>query len=395
MTTIDLVYFNAGGGHRASALAIEAAIGELGWPWTVRLVNLFEVLDSRDIFRKVVGMRPEDIYNKRLARGWTLAMRHELRLLQGGIRLGHRLMARKLRRHWSETLPDAVVSMVPNFNRVMYESLAEARPGAPYVTILTDLADYPPRFWMERGLQQHVICGTPKAVEQARAMGYAERQIHATSGMVIRPDFYRQAVADRAQERRRHGLDPAQPTGVVMFGGEGSRAMLRIAQELADTQLILLCGRNRALAERLRAQPARAPRLVQDFTSEIPYFMTLGDFFIGKPGPGSISEAVRRRLPVIVVSNRATMPQERYNAQWVREAGAGMVLDSFRSIRPAAAEMIRSLATFRANVASIDNQAVFEIPHILAEILRAHGIPAQTGAQDALWQPEARAAHRP
>jgi UDP-N-acetylglucosamine:LPS N-acetylglucosamine transferase len=61
----------------------------------------------------------------------------------------------------------------------------------------------------------------------------------------------------------------------------------------------------------------------------------LADFFIGKPGPGSISEAVQQQLPVIVVRNSWTMPQERYNAQWVRENKVGLVLPSFRSIRAA------------------------------------------------------------
>jgi hypothetical protein len=374
MTTIDLVYFNAGGGHRASATAIEAVIGDMQWPWTIRLVNLFEVLDPRDLFRRVTGIGPEDIYNKRLARGWTLGLAQELKVLQAGIRLGHGPISRQLGLHWQQTRPDMVVSLVPNFNRAMCESLAAALPGVPYVTVLTDLADYPPRFWIERGLQQHLICGTPKAVEQARAMGYAEPQINATSGMVIRPDFYRAMPMDRGAERRKLGLDPDRPTGLVLFGGQGSKAMQRIAQELDDTQLILMCGHNRALADRLRAMPSKAPRLVVGFTSEIPYYMKLADFFIGKPGPGSISEAVRQGLPVIVLRNRATMPQERYNAQWVRDNGVGVVLGSFRVIGQAVTDMLRNLDAFRAKVARIDNRALFEIPHILAGILADAGI---------------------
>jgi hypothetical protein len=69
MKTIDLVYFNAGGGHRSAALALETIIRELGLPWDVRLVNLFEVLDPRDVFGKTTGMKPEQYYNARLARG--------------------------------------------------------------------------------------------------------------------------------------------------------------------------------------------------------------------------------------------------------------------------------------------------------------------------------------
>ena len=58
--TIDLIYFNAGGGHRASALALEAALRRQAPSWQVRLVNLFEVLDPQDKFRAVTGSGPED-----------------------------------------------------------------------------------------------------------------------------------------------------------------------------------------------------------------------------------------------------------------------------------------------------------------------------------------------
>lgn len=371
MKTIDLIYFNAGGGHRASAIALEAVIREQGRPWRVRLVNLFEVLDPRDTFRKVTGMRPEDLYNKRLARGWTLGFTQELKLLQGVIRLGHARITRSLQQHWLRTEPDMVVSLVPNFNRALYQSLASALPGVPYVTVLTDLADHPPHFWIERGQAQHFVCGTPRAVAQARAEGYADAQIHATSGMILRPDFYRPITLDRDAERRRLGLDPAQPTGLVLFGGQGAKQMLGIAERLADTPLILVCGHNKSLAAKLQALPAAAPRLVVGFTTEIPYYMQLADFFIGKPGPGSLSEAVQKKLPVIVVRNAWTMPQERYNTQWVLENRIGIVNSSFRTVRSAVAEMTRRLDEFRANIGHIDNRAVFEIPDILANILAA------------------------
>ena len=69
MKTIDLVYFNAGGGHRAAATALEAVIREQGRPWEVRRINLMSILDPKDVFKKTTGMDWEDIYNTRLARG--------------------------------------------------------------------------------------------------------------------------------------------------------------------------------------------------------------------------------------------------------------------------------------------------------------------------------------
>jgi UDP-N-acetylglucosamine:LPS N-acetylglucosamine transferase len=371
MKTIDLVYFNAGGGHRSAAIALESAIREQGRPWAVRLVNLFEVLDPRDVFRKTTGMKPEQYYNARLARGWTLGLKQELRVLQALIRFGHGALTAQLREHWQRSRPDLVVSLVPNFNRVMYQALAQARPKAPYVTVLTDFADLPPHFWIEPQQAQHWVCGTRRAVRQAHDAGCNPARVHATSGMIINPDFYQNAPLDRGAEMRNLGLDPSRPTGMVMFGGHGSRSMRGIAKRLRDCQLILICGHNEALAQKLRSIECSAPRLVLGFTSQMRHFMQLCDFFIGKPGPGSISEAINQALPVIVVRNSWTMPQERYNADWVLENHVGVVLDSFKSIGAGVQQVVSDMPTLRRGVAAVRNRAVFEIPEILEKILAA------------------------
>lgn len=382
--SVDLVYFNAGGGHRASALALEAAIQRAGLPWTVRLVNLREVLDPNDGFRKLTGMDPEDVYNKRLARGWTLGLTHELKVLQAVIRWAKPKLVRPLQQHWLATEPDMVVSLIPNFNRSLYESVATALPGVPYVTVLTDLADHPPHFWIEKGQDQYFVCGSAKAVQQARAAGYALDRIHATSGMMIRSAFYETQPIDRAEERRRLGLDPDRPTGLVLFGGQGSKAMLGIAKRLPDMQLILACGHNESLAKALRALPAQAPRLVLGFTPDVARYMQLSDFFIGKPGPGSVSEAVQLHLPVIVVCNSWTLPQERYNAQWVREQGVGLVRSSYAKVPGAVEELVRDLDRYRAATYKVHNRAVFEMPGILQGIL----VQAEARVSDEALVPE-------
>jgi UDP-N-acetylglucosamine:LPS N-acetylglucosamine transferase len=374
MQRIDLVYFNAGGGHRAAALALQAAMAEQRRPWQVRLVNLFEVLDPQRTFDKVMGFAPEAFYNQRLARGWTFGLAQELKLLQGAIRLGHASLVRTLCAHWAATQPDLVVSLVPNFNRALYASVTQARPGVPFATVLTDMADHPPHFWIEPGQDQHVVCGTPLALAQARAAGYDDRRLSLTSGMILRPDFYRPVVQDRAAERRSLGLDPDRPTGVVMFGGHGSMQMARIAQALPQVQLVLLCGHNQALVRKLgRLAPtaAHAPHAVLGFTPEVSRYMRLGDFFIGKPGPASLSEAVQLGLPVITFENASTMPQERWNAHWVREQGLGLVVKSTRTLAQTVAELTARLPEFQARVRQVDNRAVFEILEIFGGLLHA------------------------
>ena len=375
MPTIDFIYFDAGGGHRAAATALKAVIEQQKRPWQIRLVNLQEILDVLDVFRKVTGIRLEDIYNLLLKKGWTLGSAQMLMFMHGVQRVYHRPIVNLLKRHWMSTKPDMVVSLVPNFNRPMWESLRAVQPGTPYVTILTDFADYPPHFWIEQQ-EQFFVTGTDKAYQQALAAGHTPERIFQASGMIIRPMFYETVEVDRAAERRKIGLDPTKPTGIVLFGGQGSSVMVKIAERLAksdlDVQLIMICGRNEQLAVKLRQLKSRIPIHVEGFTTEIPHFMRLADFLIGKPGPGSISEAVAMKLPVIIERNAWTLPQERYNADWVKEHGAGLVLQNFTGIETAVREFLKpgALESYGANVGAIRNCAIFEIPDYLAKLLR-------------------------
>ena len=373
MRKVDLVWFNAGGGHRAAAQALEQAIHAQGLDWQVRKLNLTEVLDPSALFRRFTGIEPEDIYNKRLASGFTLGLSKELRLLQAGIRWSHPALVERLARQWRATQPDLVVSLIPNFNRAQHDALALARPGVPFVTVMTDMADHPPAFWAEPGTGQHLVCGTGHAVAQALLAGCDAARVHRVSGMMLRPEFHRPAPPGRESRRLEAGLPADAPVGLVMFGGTGSRVMKRIAAALPDTPLILMCGRNARLADELRALPARAPRHVVGFTADVASWMHMADFFVGKPGPGSISEAVQCGLPVIVTLNAWTMPQERWNTEWVQLNGLGMVLRSFADIGEAVATLGERLPALRRRVAGLRNRAVFEVPPLLQQILERGG----------------------
>jgi len=374
MQRIEFCFFDAGGGHRAAATALQMSIQAQERSWDVRLLNIQELLDELDILKRYAGIRIEDYYNWMLRSGWTLGSVYLMKVLQFAIWSRHAATVRVLERHWRETAPDMVVSFVPHFNRALCESFANAWPGRPFVTVLTDIADFPPHFWIERQ-RQFLVCGSERAVEQAREHGHMDNRIFRASGMILHPRFYDAPVEERAAGLARLGLRADLPTAVVLFGGYGSQAMLEIAERLDDSklqlQLIFICGRNEKLASALRVGGSRLPRFVEGFTKDVNRYMHLADFFIGKPGPGSVSEALAMRLPVIVACNAWTLPQERYNATWVLENEVGVVLRSFSEIVPAVGRMIEpaNLARFRANAGGLKNGAVFEIPGMLEQIL--------------------------
>src|SRR6266403_871953 len=189
-------------------------------------------------------------------------------------------------------------------------------------------------------------------------------------------------AADRIRDpaHRPGGLPTAflDRAGIVMFGGHGAPVMLEIAKRLnagmQRVQLIMICGHNEKLRADLHAMQTKAPTLVEGFTPNVADYMSLADFFIGKPGPGSISEALQFHLPVIVERNQRTMPQERYNTEWVAEKRLGVVLPSFGDIAQGVEQLLRpeTFPELRAKARAYSNRALFEIPSILDEVLERH-----------------------
>jgi hypothetical protein len=341
----------------------------------VELIQFQELTDRLDVLRRLTGIQIQEQYNRLLRSGMTLGATSLLRVLQTVIRTFHGPMVKLLTEQWRAQPADMLISVIPHFNRQLHESWAAACPGKPFVTLITDLADFPPRFWIEPIDEQYVIAGTEKAVEQAKAFGHDAQHIFPTSGMILRPDFYAEEEVDPGELRKELGLRADLPVAIVLFGGYGSGVMHQIARRLdseaVPVQLILVCGRNEKLAARFHAETWKVKPHVVGFTREVHRLMRAADFMIGKPGPGSIAEAMMRDLPVLIECNAWTLPQERYNAEWVREKDVGIVLPNFRQVASGVRTMLEpaTLARLKRNVKALNNRALFEIPEILAGLL--------------------------
>ena len=104
--------------------------------------------------------------------------------------------------------------------------------------------------------------------------------------------------------------------------------------------------------------------------------MAAADLLVTKPGPGSLAEAFHQGIPVIVVENLFTVPQERANARWIRDEGLGLVVGSSREIAPLAKTLVQEparLAAIRARLLALpENRALEEaLEELQAELARA------------------------
>jgi Glycosyltransferase family 28 C-terminal domain len=378
---IHVLFHDAGGGHRNAAVALKAVCEWQSRPWEVNLVQFQELTDHLDVLRRLTGIRIEDQYNILLRNGWTWGSVYLLRILQLTIRTFHRPLVRLLANYWREHPADLLVSVIPHFNREIAESWKSVYPDRPFVTIITDLADFPPHFWIEPIPEQILVTGSERAEQQARDFGKTEKKLFCASGMILRPEFYAEQKESPLAIRSALGLNASLPTAIVLFGGYGSNVIYDIVQQIDEArlplQMILVCGKNEKLAARLRAAKFRLPLHIIGFTREVNRLMHAADFLIGKPGPGSIAEAMISGLPVLVECNSSTLPQERYNTEWVVEKQVGVVVKSLKSAVPAVRSLLEpgKLPALQHNVKSLHNRAVFEIADFLSTQLQENPAP--------------------
>ena len=122
MPKLELVFFDAGGGHRSAAIALTEVVRAEGRGWEMNMMNLQELLDEMDVFRKLTGIRLQDIYNLLLRKGWTLGSGPLLAAMHGVIRLYHGRQVKLLARHWR--LDDPVREQADCDDSTMRDALA-------------------------------------------------------------------------------------------------------------------------------------------------------------------------------------------------------------------------------------------------------------------------------
>ena len=369
---VVLITIDAGGGHRSAARALVAAAAETEAPIRFRVESFQRILVRLDVLKRVAGISLEDAYNLILRRHWNAILVPLLRLMHATIRVRRRALVRTLE-EWlrAQPRPAAIVSVMPNFNGIMRDALRSAHPGVPLVVVLTDLADFPPRFWIEPGIDR-VVVGTDEAREQALDIGLPAERITRVSGMVLNPIFYKSGGAGvRERVRREMGLEPGDFTVTLLFGGKGSPEMVPLAERILETDpawaVVAICGDNPQLLERLAPVEARqAGRLHRlGFTDRVAELLAASDVLVTKPGPGSLAEAFHQRVPVVVIRNRHTIPQERFNTDYVARHGLGRIVRHWSEIPESVAGIYRDpneRAHIRDRLAALpENRAVYEV----------------------------------
>lgn len=374
---ILIAYTDAGGGHKAVADALKAVI-ESHTPHRVVLMNPYkELIADVDLFARLTPFTDEDVYNRFvLGKGWNhlfCLVYFAATLLN--VKLGTRKSVRRFAASWKRQGIDLVISVMPMSNQGLYQSVRTCFPQgpAPFLVVMTDMMETMKYTWFPREQDYFAVCPNLTSLARLLKKPHPPGRAFCPGGLAVHPRFYDLPKQVVSHEREKLGLLRDRLTGCVMYGGGGSERMLDIAKAIVDldqqVQMIFLCGRNQRLTDDIRKLNLPFPHIVRTFTKKIPYYFSISDFMVGKPGPGTISEAqVMGICPVVDIAQ--VLPQERYNVQWLKKKGLGMTFRQISELKTIIRNlaMSKTLALKQQDPLLSENRAIFAFPKIVEQI---------------------------
>jgi len=225
--------------------------------------------------------------------------------------------------------PDVIVSVHPMMQHVPIKMLNKAgrppcqpedvdssveqdvQPCTPFVTVVTD-TETGSNLWFHPGVTRAIV-PDEKLARRAKQHGLRDAQLRQASALLVSAQFSVAARLDRRRVREELGLCLDCPVLLLMGGGDGTGNMDQYAwavhRELAmstDTQLVVVCGRNRELRSRLGQRlngnhvSGRRQARILGFRRDLALWMRASDLLLTKAGPSTIAEALTVGLPVLL-----------------------------------------------------------------------------------------------
>lgn len=366
---------DTGGGHRAAAAAICAAITQLAETQTDPQADthIVDMLASTGF--PLIRDAP-DLYDQ-LSTRWLPVFDFFYRLTDGRRRIdtltqlvylqAHRNIVRVL----EETRPQLVVSVHPLANRLIGNTRRKYRLSFRFITVVTDLVSLHAA-WGDPDAELCVV-PTEEAYQRMRKNGMPASQLLRT-GFPVHPKF---TAYTKPKSEAREALAIAQEpfTLLVTSGGVGSgnlrELVLQLNRSYPQLQLLVVTGKNTALREELQALNLGELVRIYGFVNNMEELMAASDIVVTKAGPGTLMEALVMRRPVIVTE--AVGMQERGNIDFVLNHELGAFCPTIDRVIPAVAELMapETYAATSARLAdAVPRDGALQIAQILLDQLQ-------------------------
>jgi len=297
----------AGSGHHATAKAIND-----------QLLNLGAQVQTLDVYAYI-----SHLVKATIDKGYLFSSRHMQTLYRliyqlaenGGagyfnsnaniINIINALGAAKFARVLAGYNPDVIVC-THVFAAQMVDELKKRKKLEDITTIgiVTDYTLHP--FWEDVPRVQYIVTASELLTLRCLQRGIPESRI-LPFGIPVHPKF--NAELSREDAAALLGIRPDVPTILLMGGSMGYADHIKILEKLTEMdmemQLLVVCGNNKKLFNRVSRFASRyeEKNLIKPygFANNIEVMMSASDCIVSKPGGLTVSEALVKNLPMLLV----------------------------------------------------------------------------------------------
>lgn len=304
---ILLTYAYAGVGHKKAAEAVKNALLTYNDRLDLRIVDILDY--TNPVFKFLYPRTYLFLINRAPLLWGFFYYLFDLRLVDKIVAplrsFFHSLQAKRFIRFVLEEDPDVIISTHFFSSEVVSTLKRKKIFKGSLLTIITDFL--PHYFWMARESDTFIV-----AIERTKndliKRGIEEEKIKVL-GIPCDPVFTISKDAGSLIEKL--GLRKGFFNLLIMGGGFGTGPIEEIAAALCNMkpeirdkiQLIVICGKNKNLFEKLdrKKLDLKVKLCVFGYMSNIDEFMEVSDCIITKSGGLTVSEALSKKLPMIII----------------------------------------------------------------------------------------------
>ncbi len=233
------------------------------------------------------------------------------------------LISAKINNYISEYEPDVIVCTHVFAALTLITLKRKGLLKAKTIGIVTDFTIHP--YWEDVTDLDYIVIPSERLSWQCRKKGFKDSQI-LPFGIPIKSQF--SVKTEKPEAKKLLGFYPDKPLVTVMSGSMGYGSITNTVKKIDKLnkcfQIAAVCGSSEEEFNKLTAAKIRHKILKLGYTDKINLLMDASDCIITKPGGLSVSEALSKRLPMILV-NPIPGHEER-NLTFLLNSGAAMAV---------------------------------------------------------------------
>ena len=261
----------------------------------------------------------------------------------------NRKNAARLESLLKEFRPDAIVSTQAFSCGVMADYKMRTGSTLPLVGVITDYVAH--RYWAHG--QVNLYCVPTEATRKALITGGVSPEKVRVTGIPVDPVYKEEP--NRAALCDKLGLRRDTTKLLIMGGSQGLGPFRTILKRLnkirRPIEIMILAGMHEKVRERLEELRPRLvhPTHIYGFVKNVHELMTVADLAVTKPGGMTTSEALVKRLPMIIIN---PIPgQEMRNTEFLLKSRVALQAETIYDLPPLIEQLLSrpdKLAAMRA-----------------------------------------------